>query len=781
MLNNEGTLPLIPIKDSVIFPNVITPISIGRQKSIKAAQTAIEGDGYVILTLQNNLDVEEPTLSDIHTIGVQAKILQYSYISNSNMRILIDAVKKVKILNIENTNDYLQAQYQVVPSILYQDDKEEVRKKIAHLIFFFTIYIQLNKAINKDAESIALDKAEPSIILDMVCAQLACQVQEKQALLEEENFDKKINLTISYLKKALPILEIEKEIEEKVQLNIEKSQREFYIKEKIQALQKELEKSTGISDTASLEEKIKTINLSPEAKIKVESEMQKYKSMNPLSSEASILRNYLEVLVSLPWGKVSTKDLDINEAKAILDEEHYGLEEIKETILEYISAIKRTPKISNSVLLFVGPSGTGKTSLVKTIAKALGREYVKCSLGGVHSEAEIRGHRRTYIGSMPGKIISALQKVKTDNPVILLDEIDKMGSDFRGDPSAAFLEILDFGQNNQFLDNYLAVEYDLSKVIFICTANSLNIPKPLLDRMGVINISGYTQKEKLAIAMSHLLPKQLKIHAIEPSEFTITEGAVESMIKFYTREAGVRELERQIAALIRKIIKFLLLNTKKVNLKITANNITKFLGPIKYTHTKKDKELDCGSALGLAYTEYGGELLAIEAVLVPGEGELKSTGKIGEVMKESTEAAFSYFKSIAPSLGVDREKYTKNNLHIHFPEGATPKDGPSAGIAIFATIASLMLNIKPKASVAMTGEITLKGKVLEIGGLKEKLLAAYSSDIKTVLIPTSNIKDLAKIPSYIKHALKIIPIEDAKQVLEIALEDFEMIKASVAI
>ena len=771
MLHNEGSLPLIPIKDSVIFPNVISPISVGRQKSIKAAQTAIEGDGYVILTLQTDSDVEEPSLNDLYTIGVQAKILQYSYISDSNMRILIDAIRKVKILNVDIVDDYLKAQYEVIPSISYKDDKEGVRKKIAHLIFFFTLYVQLNKALNKDAESIALEKAEPAIILDMVCTQLTCPAHEKQALLEEENFEKKINLTISHLKKALPILEIEKEMEEKVQFNIEKSQREYYIKEKIQALQKELEKSTGISDIASIEEKLKTLELSPEARAKVESELQKYKSMNSLSSEASILRNYLEVVLSLPWGKVSTKELDINEAKKILDEEHYGLEEIKETILEYISAIKRTPKISNAVLLFVGPSGTGKTTLVKTIAKVLGREYVKCSLGGVHSEAEIRGHRRTYIGSMPGKIISALQKVKTDNPVILLDEIDKMGSDFRGDPAAAFLEILDFGQNNQFLDNYLAIEYDLSKVIFICTANSLNIPKPLLDRMGIINVSGYTQKEKLGIAMRHLLPKQLKIHTIEPSEFSITEGAIAAIIKFYTREAGVRELERQIASLIRKIIKYLLLNTTKSSLRITANNLTKFLGPYKYTTNKKDKELDYGSALGLAYTEYGGELLTIEGVLMPGEGDLKSTGKIGEVMKESTEAAFSYFKSIAPSFAINKEKYTKNNLHIHFPEGATPKDGPSAGIAIFTTIASLMLNIKPKSNVAMTGEITLKGKVLEIGGLKEKLLAAYSYEIKTVLIPAANMKELAKIPNYIKQALNIIPVTDAKQVLEIALEE----------
>jgi len=768
---NQKKLPIVPLRDIVLFPGSIVPLFIGREKSINALASIKDGANgqRIIFTAQKSHDEDNPEPKDLFSVGVVAIILQTIRLPNDNIKLLVESENRVKITKITE-HEYLEGEFQP----LYDEDYAETNQisfMIAEALDLFKKYAKVNKKINPEVvSSIVSQQSNPAYLSNIIACHLTCKVAQRQELLEITNVAKRLEHLVNTLSAEIAIIDADASISSRVRKQVEKTQKDYYLNEQIKAIQKELGEDDK-SEILDLETKIKELPMNQDAKTKAEGELKKLKTMNPMASEASVVRSYLDTLVSMPWGKADKDKVDIKKAAEILDRDHYGLEKVKERVIEYLSVLQRSKNLTSPVICFFGPPGVGKTSLAKSIAEAVGRKYTKFSLGGIKDEAEIRGHRRTYLGSMPGKIIKLIKKAKTNNPLMLLDEIDKVGSDHRGDPTSALLEVLDPEQNKTFVDHYLDVEYDLSEVMFIATANSLNIPRPLLDRMEIIRIDGYIEDEKMHIAKDYLVPKQLKSHSMKESELTIEDEAMLEIIRYYTSESGVRNLEREIGAITRKSLKRILSDKKLKNITITKDNLEEFLGVKKYRHNIADLEDSIGSTTGLAYTEVGGELLYIEAVSIPGKGEIKATGKLGEVMKESTQAAFSFFCSQVGNFGLKYEDYKEKDIHLHVPEGATPKDGPSAGIAIFTTIVSLMTGIPVRKDVAMTGEITLRGNVLPIGGLREKLLAAKRGGIKKVIIPQDNLRDLKDIPDSIKGNLEIIPVSKALDVLAIALSE----------
>lgn len=770
-MTNKEKLPLLALKDMVIFPGMVAPIFVGRTKSLKALLNTKSTDTnrYILLVLQKQQDQDTPDIQDLHSTGVIAKIIQTVRLQN-NAKILVEAMQKVKLHNITN-KEMFEAEY----SILQDEeviDVEALKVSTSIVIELFMKYTKNHKKINPEiietiADEITKDPTNFSYITNVLASYLTAPLLIKQTLLEETKPQTRIKTIIDTLTSSMAQMEAEQALQLRVKKQIEKTQRDYYLHEQMKAIQKELEQDK--SDFSDIEKKIKTLKLSKEAKEKAESELKKLKLMNQMSGESSVVRNYLDTILAMPWGKFDNSKTDINKTREILDMDHFGLEKVKDRIIEYLAVLQRSKKIKGPILCLIGPPGVGKTSLVKSIAEAMGRKYTKFALGGIRDESEIRGHRKTYLGSMPGKIINLIKKVKTNNPVMLLDEIDKMGSDFRGDPASALLEVLDPEQNSHFVDHYLEVEYDLSEVMFIATANSYNLPRALLDRMEIINVSGYVEEEKSQIAKNYLIPKQLKLHQMKKNELIIDDGAILELIRYYTKESGVRSLEREISSVTRKVLQRILSNKEVKSISISSENLEEYLGVRKHNFGLAEKEDQIGSTTGLAYTEVGGELLTIEALSFPGKGDIKTTGKLGDVMKESAQAAYSCFRSRANNFGLKYEDYKDLDIHLHVPAGAIPKDGPSAGCAIFTTIVSLMTKIPVKRTVAMTGEITLRGTVLPIGGLKEKLLAASRGGIQTVLIPEENIKDLKDIPPNIKNSLEILSVSNIDQVLKLAL------------
>lgn len=771
-MKEDNVLPIIPLKDIVLFPFIVVPLFIGRKKSLDTLDTTVSSYGgeEILLTAQKNSDIEIPKPDDLYKVGVVAKIIQIVRLPNNTVKLLVEAKNKVTISNINDDEGYLRGSYEIIYS---NDIKEGYQHNniSKNLVSIFKKYVSINKQINPEILNTLSSRKSLIFLTSIIMSHLTCNVKKKQQILETPEILDIVSQLKDLINKELLILKTEETIQKRVKTQIEKTQKDYYLNEQIKAIQKELGDYEEKSELQDLETKIKSLKLSEEAKSKAKNELKKYRMMNPISSEAAIIRNYLDALLSMPWGKESSLNISINKAENILNKHHHGLQKPKERIIEYLSVLKRVKTAPGTILCFVGPPGVGKTSLAKSIAEATGKEYTKFSLGGVRDESEIRGHRRTYIGSIPGKIMTLLKKAKVDNPVMLLDEIDKISSDYRGDPASALLEVLDPEQNSKFTDHYLEVEYNLSKVMFIATANTLDIPKPLLDRMEVIRLSGYLEQDKLEIAKHYLLAKQKKIHGLKDEELSISDQTILELIRYYTRESGIRSLERQIASLSRKALTKIL-SQKNINkISITPKDLKSLLGPKKYRIGLAEKEDIIGTTTGLAYTETGGDLLSIEVAIIPGKGIIKATGKLGEIMQESTQTAFSFFRANAKAIGMDLSILKDNDIHLHVPEGATPKDGPSAGIAIYTSISSLINNIPVKRNVAMTGEITLRGRVLAIGGLREKLLAAQRGGIDTVIIPKDNIHDLEEIPTAIKDNLKIIPVSDAKEVLKIALSD----------
>jgi len=769
MNKEKRTLPLLALRDVIIFPSTIAPVFIGREKSLNALLSAkkIEDGQHILLTTQKKQNIEDPNANDLFKIGVLAKIVQTVKLPNNNAKILVEVMNRVKLSNIED-NEIFVADYTILPDAEITD-LERLNQTTTELLELFQEYVRNNKKINLEVLNILNQQKNPGYITNLIASHLESNLDVKQNLLEQVDILKKAEMLIEIITKESMQSETEHSVQQRVKKQIEKTQREFYLNEQMKAIQQEMEGGSDKSDFFDLDKKIKKLKLSDEAREKATAELKKLKMMNQMSAESSVVRNYLDTLLSMPWGKQTKTVIDINKTETILDRDHYGLKKVKERIVEYLSVLKRSRKIKGPILCFIGPPGVGKTSLVKSIAEAMGRKYCKFALGGVRDEAEIRGHRKTYLGSMPGKIITLLKKTKVDNPVLLLDEIDKMSADFRGDPASALLEVLDPEQNSHFSDHYLEVEYDLSDIVFIATANSYDLPRALLDRMEIINIAGYIEEEKLEIAKNHLVQKQLKQHGMKTNELIIPDATILELIRYYTKEAGVRSLEREIGALARKVLTRILKDNKLKSVTVNPEDLEEYLGVKKYRFGLAEEEDQIGNTTGLAYTEVGGDLLTIEAVSFPGKGGIKATGKLGEVMKESADAAYSCFLSRANELGLKEKDYKEIDIHLHVPEGAIPKDGPSAGIAIYTTIVSLMTKTPVKRNIAMTGEITLRGKVLPIGGLKEKLLAASRGGVKTVLIPIDNVKDLKEIPDNIKNKLQIIPVSKIEEVLKHAL------------
>ena len=765
----KKTLPLLVLRDVIIFPGTIAPIFIGREKSLNALLAAkrIDDGQHILLTTQKKQDIEEPGSHDLFRIGVLAKIIQTVKLPNNNAKILIEAINRVKLTNI--TGDDMFVSEYIIVSDKEVTDLDILNDSTISVIESFKEYARANKKINLEILNILSEQRNPSYITNIIASHLTSRIDVKQSILEQTDIQKRAEILLEILTSENAQMDTEQVVQQRVKKQIEKTQRDFYLNEQMKAIQQEMDGSSDKSDFFDLEKKIKKLKLSTEAREKATAELKKLKMMNQLSAESSVVRNYLDTMLSLPWGKRDKSTIRINKTEEILDRDHYGLKKVKERIVEYLSVLKRSRKIRGPILCLIGPPGVGKTSLVKSIAEAMDRKYTKFALGGVRDEAEIRGHRKTYLGSMPGKIITLLKKSKVDNPVMLLDEIDKMSADFRGDPASALLEVLDPEQNSHFVDHYLEVEYDLSNIIFIATANSYDLPRALLDRMEIINIAGYIEEEKLEIAKNHLVTKQLKMHGMKPEELLIPDDTLLELIRYYTKESGVRSLEREIGAIARKVLTKILKNKDLKTVTVTPKDLEEYLGVKKYRFGLAEKEDQIGTTTGLAYTEVGGDLLSIEAACFKGKGGIKSTGKLGEVMKESAEAAYSCFLSKAKELGLKESEYKEFDIHLHVPEGATPKDGPSAGIAIYTTLVSLMTKNPVNRNVAMTGEITLRGKVLPIGGLKEKLLAAVRGGIKIVLIPEENVKDLKDIPTNIKDNIEIIPVSNIDQVLEHAL------------
>ncbi len=764
-------IPVLPLRDVVVYPHMVIPLFVGRPQSIKALDKAMEKDKRVLLVAQKNAEVDTPTTDDIYQYGTLANILQLLKLPDGTLKVLVEGIERVLICSLENhSENYQIADIEIQHSINNMTERKE-KALTKSLNTLFEQYVKLNKKVPHEILSSLAGIEDSSRLADTIIAHLGLKLEEKQKVLEILDIEKRLSYLMELIDGEIDLLQVEQKIRGRVKKQMDRSQREYYLNEQMKAIQKELgtaeESNTEIDE---LEEKIKKAGLSKEAKEKAESELKKLKMMPPMSAEATVVRNYIDVLLSLPWKKKTRVSTDLAKAQKVLDEDHYGLDKIKERILEYLAVQQRVKQLKGPIMCLVGPPGVGKTSLGKSIARATGRKFTRMALGGVRDESEIRGHRRTYIGSLPGKIIQNLSRVGTRNPLFLLDEIDKMAMDFRGDPASAMLEVLDPEQNSSFADHYLEVDFDLSDVMFVATSNSLNIPGPLLDRMEVIRIPGYTEDEKWNIAKNYLIPKQFKVNGIKKGELTISESAVRGIIQHYTREAGVRNLEREISKICRKVVKEHLLKKDKKKSAVTAKNLKKYLGVQHFDYGKADKENRVGQVTGLAWTSVGGELLTIESVVLPGNGTIRSTGQLGDVMKESISAAETVVKSRATSLGLHRKFLQKHNIHIHVPEGATPKDGPSAGIGMVTAIVSAMTNIPVKSNVAMTGEITLRGEVLLIGGLKEKLLAAHRGGITHVLIPRDNEKDLEEIPANVKKGLSIIPVKWIDEVLELALE-----------
>ena len=762
------TFPLLPLRDIVVFPGMVVPLFVGREKSVAALEAAMSGNKDIFLLAQLDPGCEDPSADDLYDVGVIASVLQLLKLPDGTVRVLVEGQRRARLIELSEGGALTTAQVETAEPVTTSGN--EVSAMMRSAIEQFREYAKLNKKLSAEAGDQLGEIDDASRLADAIAAQLGAKVSDKQALLSEADPLKRLEMVFSFMEGELGVLQVERRIRGRVKRQMEKTQREYYLNEQLKAIQSELGGGDGedSNEIAELQDKIDKLKLSDEARTKANAELKKLKSMQPMSAEATVVRNYLDVLLGLPWGKRSKLKKDIGRAQTILDADHYALEKVKDRIVEYLAVQARTNKLKGPILCLVGPPGVGKTSLGKSIAKATGREFIRQSLGGVRDEAEIRGHRRTYIGSLPGKIVSNLKKAGTSNPLFLLDEIDKLGQDFRGDPASALLEVLDPEQNAKFQDHYLEVDYDLSDVMFVCTANSLNLPQPLLDRMEIIRLEGYTEDEKVEIAERHLIAKQIEAHGLKKGEFTLTQGGLRDLIRYYTREAGVRTLEREIARLARKSLRRIL-EGKDHAITVTPDNLADFAGVRKFKHGVSDTEHQVGAVTGLAWTEVGGELLTIESVTVPGKGAVKTTGKLGEVMSESVQMAFSFVKARAPAYGIKPSLFQRKDLHIHLPEGAVPKDGPSAGIGMVTAMVSTLTGIPVRSDVAMTGEVTLRGRVLAIGGLKEKLLAALRGGIKTVLIPEENRKDLSEIPDNIRQGLEILPVSHVDEVLARAL------------
>jgi ATP-dependent Lon protease len=763
------SLPLLPLRDIVIFPGMIVPLFVGRDKSVVALERAMSADKEIFLVAQLDPAEDDPGKDDLYDIGVTASIMQLLKLPDGTVRVLVEGKQRAELRDLtERGSDYVEASIRMIEEQIAEGpEATALMRSVAEQ---FENYSKLNKKMPAETAVQLSEIDNPSVLADAVAANIHLKVSDKQSLLVEANPLRRLEMAFAFMEGELGVLQVEKKIRGRVKRQMEKTQREYYLNEQMKAIQRELgnDDGDGGDEVAELQAKIDSTKLSKEAKAKANAELKKLRGMAPMSAEATVVRNYLDTLLGIPWGKKSKLKRDIAKAQDILDADHFALEKVKDRIVEYLAVQARTNKLKGPILCLVGPPGVGKTSLGKSIAKATGREFIRQSLGGVRDEAEIRGHRRTYIGSMPGKVAANLKKAGTMNPLFLLDEIDKLGQDFRGDPASALLEVLDPEQNNKFNDHYLEIDLDLSDIMFVTTANSMNLPQPLLDRMEIIRLEGYTEDEKLEIAKRHLLEKQIEAHGLKAGEFVFTDEALRDLIRYYTREAGVRTLEREIAKVARKALRRIL-EGKADKIEVTPDNLAEFSGVRKYRHGIGEEENQIGAVTGLAWTEVGGELLTIEAVTVPGKGNIKATGKLGEVMGESIQTALSYVKARAPGYGIKPSLFGRKDVHIHLPEGAVPKDGPSAGVGMVTAIVSTLTGVAVHRDVAMTGEVTLRGRVLPIGGLKEKLLAALRGGIKTVLIPQENEKDLVEIPANIKDGLEIIPVGHVDQVLQRAL------------
>ncbi len=759
--------PVLPLRDIVVFPHMIVPLFVGREKSVRALEDVMKDDKQILLVTQKNAAQDDPTTADIYTVGTIGTVLQLLKLPDGTVKVLVEGGQRARIRGFAENENFFQAYAETLEE--RQGEHPEIQALSRTVVAQFEQYIKLNKKIPPEVLVSINQIDDPGKLADTVASNLALKIPEKQGLLEAETVSERLEKVFGFMEGEIGVLQVEKRIRNRVKRQMEKTQREYYLNEQLKAIQKELgEGEDGKDEMAELEDKIAKTKLSKEAHDKAVAELKKLRSMSPMSAEATVVRNYLDWMLSIPWHTRTKIRRDINGAEKVLNADHFGLEKVKERILEYLAVQQRMKKMKGPILCLVGPPGVGKTSLGKSVARATGRNFVRMSLGGVRDEAEIRGHRRTYIGSMPGKILQGMKKAKSSNPLFLLDEVDKLGADWRGDPSSALLEVLDPEQNSTFNDHYLEVDYDLSDVMFVTTANTLRMPQPLMDRMEIIRLPGYTEDEKVEIAKRHLIPKQVTAHGLKKSEWSIGDDALRDLIRYYTREAGVRNLEREIANLTRKAIKDILM--KKIEkVAVTRRNLDKYAGVRRFRFGELESEDLVGVTTGLAWTEVGGELLTIEAVTLPGKGRVTATGKLGDVMKESVQAAESYVKSRSMVFGIKPTIFDKKDIHVHVPEGATPKDGPSAGVAMVTSIVSVLTGIPVRRDLAMTGEITLRGRVLPIGGLKEKLLAALQGGLKTVLIPSENEKDLADIPDNVKRGLKIIPIRTADELLLHAL------------
>ena len=760
-------VPVLPLRDIVVFPHMIVPLFVGREKSVRALEEVTKEDKQILLVTQKDAAQDDPTTDDIYTVGTIGTVLQLLKLPDDTVKVLVEGTARARILKYTDKDVFFEAEAEVFTDEI--PDAKEVEALARTVVSQFEQYIKLNKKVPPEVLVSVNQIEDPSKLADTVASHLGLKIPDKQELLEIHSVAERLERIYAFMEAEIGVLQVEKRIRSRVKRQMEKTQREYYLNEQLKAIQKELgEGEDGRDELAELEERIKKTKFTKEAAEKCKAELKKLRSMSPMSAESTVVRNYLDWMLSIPWKKQTKVKKDIRLAKKVLDDDHYGLEKVKDRILEYLAVQQRINKIKGPILCLVGPPGVGKTSLGKSIAKATGRNFIRMSLGGVRDEAEVRGHRRTYIGSMPGKVIQGMKKAKSSNPLFLLDEIDKLGQDWRGDPSSALLEVLDPEQNNTFQDHYLEVDYDLSDVMFLTTANTLRMPQPLLDRMEIIRIPGYTEDEKVEIARRHLIPKQMSEHGLKKGEWQISDDALRDIIRYYTREAGVRNLERELANLTRKAIKELMMQ-KATKISITRRNLGKFAGVHRYRFGELENEDMVGITTGLAWTEVGGEILSIEAVTLPGKGRVHATGKLGDVMKESVQASESFVKARAAAFGIKPTIFERKDIHVHVPEGATPKDGPSAGVALLTSIVSVLTGIPVRRDVAMTGEITLRGRVLPIGGLKEKLLAAHRAGIKTVLIPADNEKDLADIPDNVKRVLKIIPVANVEEVLRNAL------------
>ncbi len=760
-------LPVLPLRDIVVFPHMIVPLFVGREKSVRALENVMNNDKQILLVTQKNAGDDDPQPQDIYTVGTVGTVLQLLKLPDGTVKVLVEGTQRASIVGFSGNEDYFEAHTALLDDA--DEDEKEHDALARSVIGQFEQYIKLNKKIPPEV-LVSLNQIEdPSKLADTVASHLALKIPEKQELLELETITARLEKAYSFMESEIGVLQVEKRIRNRVKRQMEKTQREYYLNEQMKAIQKELgEGEDGRDEASELEEKIAKTKLTKEAREKATAELKKMRSMSPMSAEATVVRNYLDWLLGIPWKKRSKVKRDLSHAENVLNEDHYGLEKVKERILEYLAVQQRVKKLRGPILCLVGPPGVGKTSLGKSIARATGRKFVRMSLGGVRDEAEVRGHRRTYIGSMPGKIIQGMKKAGASNPLFLLDEIDKLGADWRGDPSSALLEVLDPEQNNSFNDHYLEVDYDLSDVMFVTTANTLRIPGPLMDRMEVIRISGYTEDEKVEIAKGHLIDKQLEAHGLKENEWSITDDGLRDLIRYYTREAGVRNLEREVANLVRKAVKNIV-SGDVTEVSVTPDNLEEYAGVRKFRYGIAEEEDLVGVCTGLAWTEVGGELLSVESVVMPGKGTVAHTGTLGDVMKESVQAARAYIRSRSVEFGIKPTVFEKKDIHVHVPEGATPKDGPSAGVAMCTTMVSALTGIPIRKDIAMTGEITLRGRVLPIGGLKEKLLAALRGGIKLVLIPKDNEKDLAEIPDNVKEGLEIVPVSTVDEVLDRAL------------